>query len=49
MDYEKDNLTLDSVLGVELLWLQRINQNISLDPTVIKDIIVSTEDTRKYL
>ena len=46
MDYEKDNLTLDSELGVELLRLQRINQNISLDPTVVKDIIVSTEDTR---
>ena len=46
MDYDKDNLTFDSELGVELLRLHRINQDISLDPSVVKDIIVSTEDTR---
>ena len=41
-----DDIILDSELGLELKRLQTSNQDLSLNPTIVKDIIVSTEDTR---
>ena len=41
-----DDIILDSELGLELKRLQTSNQDLSLNPTVVKEIIVSTEDTR---
>ena len=45
MDY-KENNNLDSELGMELMRLHGRNENLSLDPSNVKDIIVFTEDTR---
>ena len=45
MDYGY-NIGLNSELGLELMRLQTYDGNLSLDPSNLKDIIVSTEDTR---
>ena len=46
MDHSENNIILNSELGLELLRLQAIKTNLSLDPSNVKDIIASTEDTR---
>ena len=46
MDHSEDKSVFDSELGLELLRLQSIRQNLSLNPSDVKDIIVCTEDTR---
>ena len=46
MDHQEDKTMFNSELGLELLTLQFTEQNLSLDPSNAKDIIVSTEDTR---
>ena len=45
MDY-KENIILNSELGIELLRLHALNENSALDPSTVKEIIVCTEDTR---
>ena len=46
MDHSEDIIILNSELGLELLRLQAIKNDSSLDPSNVKDIIASTEDTR---
>ena len=46
MDYSESPSSLTSELGEELLRLQLCKENIALDPSNIKNIIVTTEDTR---
>ena len=46
MDHSEDKSVFDSELGLELLRLQSIRHNLSLNPSDVKDIIVCTEDTR---
>ena len=46
MDHLGSKPSLSSELGIELLHLQHSDQHKSLDPTHIKDIIVTAEDTR---
>ena len=43
--YDDNSQLFNSELGKELLKLQS-NQNESLDPLIVKDILVSTEDIR---
>ena len=45
MDYS-ENVFFDSELGLELVRLQSSKENLSLDPSNVKDIIASTEDIR---
>ena len=45
VDFDCPSL-LESELGIELIRLRDSNQEISLDPTTIKNIVVSAEDTR---
>ena len=46
MDHMVSTISLTSELGQELLNLQHRDQDTSLDPTQIKDILVTAEDTR---
>ena len=46
MDHSISTQSFTSELGEELLQLQHGDQNTSLDPTNIKDIVVTAEDTR---
>ena len=48
IDYDRftAKLTLNSELGKELLKLDSMSGNEVLDPTIVKDIIVTAEDTR---
>ena len=46
MDQNLDDLVLNSELGLELMRLHANTDDCSLDPTNIKDIIVTCEDTR---
>ena len=46
MDQDISNLEFNSELGLELKRLQVNSESESLDPTYIKDIIVTSEDTR---
>ena len=46
MDHSSDDFVFDSELGVELKTLQEHHLRGPLDPTNVKDIIVTSEDTR---
>ena len=46
MDYDEDTLLFNSELGKELLELHSNTKSESLNPTNVKDILVSTEDIR---
>ena len=46
IDHCDTQITFSSELGKELLFLQLSEQNKSLDPTTVKNIVVTAEDTR---
>jgi hypothetical protein len=48
MDYDEytSSSTFNSELGKELLRLQNLSGNSTLDPTTVKDLIVTSEDTQ---
>ena len=46
MDYDGQNTIFNSQLGAELKKLQLNSDGLSLNPTTVKDILVSTDDTR---
>ena len=46
MDQAGNGVLFNSELGTEILMLQSNKKNLSLDPTNVKQIIVSSEDTR---
>lgn len=48
IDYDEDTIrmTFDSELGQELIKLQSSSKNKSLDPSTVKEIIATSEDTR---
>ena len=46
LDYSGQNIVFHSELGKELEYLKSIENGMALDPTNVKNILVTTEDTR---
>ena len=45
-DHSAQDLQFASELGKEMIKMHNLNSNFCIDPTIVKDLLVYTEDTR---